>query len=205
MQIMRDQGFSFSLSDLIKQALSGFDIQDTARRDGIAAQVLTFLQRRMARMLAEEGFSKDVIAAVLTVAADDVPNVWQRVAVLEKLKAAPDFEPLAVSFKRVVNIIRKSGEKQGAPVDEGLFRDPAESDLYAAFQKIEQRVSSDLSRGEFEAALTAIASLKGRVDGFFDTVMVMADDAALRTNRLALLGRIASLFDRFADFSKIST
>jgi len=204
-QIMRDRNLSFPISDLTQQALLGFDIQDAAERDGIAAQVVTFLQRRMAHLLSEEGFSKDIIAAVLAVSANDIPNAWQRVAVLEKLKAAPDFEPLAVSFKRVVNIIRKSGEEQGVAVDEGLFQDPAESELFTAFCGIERKVSSDLSQGEIEGALMAIASLKDRVDGFFDAVMVMADDAALRANRLALLGKIAGLFARFADFSKIST
>jgi glycyl-tRNA synthetase beta chain len=204
-QIMRDRGFSFSLAELIRQALAGFDIADNGDRERLAAQVATFLERRMARMLAEEGFSRDVIAAVLAVSADDVPNAWQRVAVLEKLKAEPDFEPLAVSFKRVVNIIRKSGQELADAVDEGIFQDPVESGLYGAFRETDQQVSSLLSRGEFQAALAAIASLRDRVDAFFDAVMVMADDATLRTNRLALLGKIAGLFARFADFSKIST
>ncbi len=204
-QIMHDRDFSFSINALIRQALAGFTVADDAERERVTAQVATFLERRMAHLLAEEGFSRDVIAAVLAVSADDVPNVWQRVAVLEKLKAAADFEPLAVSFKRVVNIIRKSGEQQADAVDEAIFQDAAESGLYSAFQEIDRQVSSQLSRGDFEAALAAIASLKGRVDAFFDAVMVMADDAALRTNRLALLGKIAGLFARFADFSKIST
>jgi len=204
-QIMRDRGFSFSLAALIRQALEGFDLPDTGERERVAEQVATFLERRMAHLLAEEGFSRDVVAAVLAVSADDVPNAWQRVAVLEKLKAEPDFEPLAVSFKRVVNIIRKSGQEQADAVDEGIFQDPVESGLYGAFREIEQQVSSLLARGEFQAALAAIASLRDRVDAFFDAVMVMADDTALRTNRLALLGKIAGLFARFADFSKIST
>ncbi len=204
-QIMRDRDFSFSIADLIRRALAGFAIVDDAARERVAGQVATFLQRRMAHLLAEEGFSRDVIAAVLAVSADDVPNVWQRVAVLERLKAAPDFEPLAVSFKRVVNIIRKSGQEQAGDVDEHLFQDAAESGLYSAFRQIDRQVSSQLDQGAFQEALGAIASLKERVDAFFDAVMVMAEDGALRTNRLALLGKIAGLFARFADFSKIST
>ena len=161
----------------------------------------------MAHILEEDGYSKDVIASVTDISIDHIPHVWKRVAALEQLKAEPDFEPLAVAFKRVVNIIKKSEEAAAGPrpVAESLFEHPSESGLHAAFRQVNDRVGSLLDEGRFDAALREIASLKDPVDAFFDGVMVMAEDAGLRNNRLALLQQIAEMFGRFADFSKITT
>jgi len=138
-----------------------------------------------------------------------VPNVWKRARALQDLKSEPDFEPLAVAFKRVVNIIKQAGGKamdHGAgAVDEGLFQDACETSLFAAYNQVKEKVTDHLNRGNFNEALLEMASLRGSVDAFFDGVMVMAEDPRLRANRLALLGQIAALFDLFADFSKIST
>jgi glycyl-tRNA synthetase beta chain len=163
----------------------------------------------MSHLLAEEGFSKDVIAAVVDISGDTVPDVWNRVRALELLKAQPDFEPLAVAFKRVGNIIKKSGPAPHArvpqKVDAALFEHESEGALYAAFQTAERKATAAIDQGRFDQALREIAALRGSVDAFFDGVMVMADKKQLRENRLALLGCIAGLFEKFADFSKIST
>jgi glycyl-tRNA synthetase beta chain len=166
----------------------------------------------MAHLLAGEGFSKDVIAAIASVSVDHVPNVWNRVRALEKLKKAPDFEPLAVAFKRVVNIIKQAGQSGTVAagdtekrVDESLFQDECERALFRAHQDVKNKVANRLDQGDFDQALLDIASLRDSVDAFFDGVMVMTDDVRIRENRLALLKHIAALFGKFADFSKIST
>ena len=150
-----------------------------------------------------------MIAAVASVSVDDVPNVRNRVKALESLKARPDFEPLAIGFKRVVNIIRKSGQAQEgvAPeaVNAALFEHDSEGALLDKFKAVDLKVSEAMANNAFDQALVEIASLKDAVDRFFDGVMVMAEDAAIRGNRLALLGNIAALFAKFADFSKLST
>jgi glycyl-tRNA synthetase beta chain len=160
-------------------------------------------------LLAEEGFSKDVIAAIVSVAGDDVPNIRNRVEALESLKARPDFEPLAVGFKRVVNIIKKSGQPEAGAaleaVDSKLFEHESEVALFEEFKTVEQNVSEAMEKESFDRALVEIASLRDAVDRFFDGVMVMAEDTGIRHNRLALLGHIAALFGKFADFSKLST
>ena len=121
---------------LLEKSVSLFE----EKREKDAAEtvnaVYDFLKNRMAHILEDEGFSKDAIAAVADVSVDHVPNVWKRTAALEALKARPDFEPLAVAFKRVVNIIKKS-ETGAIPatVDDKLFESPAESALYTAFQR----------------------------------------------------------------------
>ena len=203
LQIMRNRDFAFSLKALIRFGVEQFGDKVVADVDQVAEQIYVFLQRRLARLLVDEGFSKDVVAAVTSVSVDHIPNVWNRVQALEKLKGADDFEPLAVAFKRVANIMKKSGQVAGMTVDQTLFEDAAEKALYTAVQAVKQAVDACLENGSFDTALTKIASLRPAVDAFFDEVLVMADDEKIRRNRLALLGLIAGLFGQFADFTKI--
>ena len=186
-----------------------FDEKNGAINQELAEKVYDFLKNRISHLLVEDGFSKDVVAAVISVSVDDVPGVWQRVAALEALKDRPDFEPLAVAFKRVVNIIKKSGTQQASagPADivPRLFEDDREVALLKAYQTVEKKVSAAMKKGLFDEALMAVASLRDPVDRFFDAVMVMAEDKDVRRNRLALLGQIAALFGKLADFSKLST
>ena len=202
--IMLDQGLSIPLKDMIVKSLALFSEKSPKNVAETAENVLTFLKNRMSRQLVEEGCSKDVIAAVVSAGVETVPEVWSRVNALERLKGAPDFEPLAVSFKRVVNIIRKAEGFEGVVVDKQLFEHPSEHDLSAAFMDVRQRALAHLEEGRFEEGLLEIASLRDCVDAFFDGVLVMAEDKNVRLNRLALLGNIAELFDKFADFSKLS-
>jgi glycyl-tRNA synthetase beta chain len=206
---MTDKGLSFPLRQLIRSSVEQFGDKGTREIDDLVEKVTTFLQNRIAYLLAEEEFSKDVIAAIVSVSVDDVPNVRNRVKALESLKARPDFEPLAVGFKRVVNIIRKSGQKENEgqleAVDIQLFEHESEGALFEEFKSVEQKVSDAMEKQSFDRALVEIASLRDAVDRFFDGVMVMAEDTGIRRNRLALLSKIAALFGKFADFSKLST
>ena len=204
-QIMLDQGFGFSLSALIDFTLARFTKKAMAPARETAAQIHGFLGSRMGHLLVEEGFSKDVVAAITAVSVDHVPTVWNRVKALEKLKAEPGFQPLATAFKRVVNIMKKTDLSKVAAVDTGLFEDAAETALYEAFLTVKNSVATCLETADFDQALLEIASLRDPVDAFFEKVLVMAKEDALRINRLALLGEIAALFGRFADFSRITT
>lgn len=204
-QIMLANGFSFALRSLIEFGIEQFKDKVEGDVADIAGQIYVFLQRRIAGLLVDEGFSKDVVAAVTSVSVDHVPNVWKRVQSLEKLKGATDFEALAAAFKRVANIMKKSGQEAGDTVDPGLFEDPAEKNLFNVVGEVKKQVGDCLEDGRFDTALVKIASLRGPVDAFFDEVLVMAEDQTIRRNRLALLGTIAALFGLFADFTKIAT
>jgi glycyl-tRNA synthetase beta chain len=202
LQIMQDKEFAFPLSDLIENSLKHFQPQDSA---AVKKQVYTFLQNRMTNLMIDGGFSKDTVAAVLAAAVDNIPDAWHRVAALEQLKAKADFEPLAIAFKRVVNIIKKADDVQTGKPDPALFEHDSEAALQNAYEQVKNRVESDLEKGAYDQALVKITSLRDSVDAFFDGVMVMADDAQVRQNRLTLLAQIAALFDQFADFSKLAT
>jgi len=202
LQIMKDQEFLFSLSGLIAESLKQFKPKNLP---SIQEQVYTFLRNRMTNLLIDDGFSKDTVAAVLSVAADSIPDTWRKTEALEQLKAKPDFEPLAVAFKRVVNIIKKAEDITTNEPDRKLFQHESEAALLNAYEQVKTRVEDDLANGLYDQALVKIASLRDPVDAFFEAVMVMADDIKVRHNRLALLDMIAKLFGQFADFSKLTT
>ena len=204
-QIMNDRGFSFSLRKLIEKSLEIYGIKGAKKIKEIADPIYTFIQNRMTYQLVEEGFSKDVIAAVADTDADNVSNVWNRVRAIQDLKGAADFEPLAVAFKRVVNIIKKADLPARKKVDEKLFEHNSEKTLYSAYKDLKGKVSDHLDKGRFDQAFREIAKLRDPVDAFFDGVMVMSKEKKIRNNRLSLLGLISDLFGLFADFSKIST
>ena len=205
-QIMLGQGFTFSLRSLIDKGFSNLHEKCKEETHAVSEKIAIFLQNRMAHLLAEDGFSKDVIAAIISVSSDNIPNVWNKVRALQALKAKPDFTPLAVAFKRVVNIIKKSADlaTENLSVDTKLFVHESESALFNAFNEVADKVADHLKHDRFEDALLKIATLRDPVDAFFDSVMVMDKDLKLRENRLALLKQIADLFATYADFSKLS-
>jgi len=202
LQIMKDQGFSLALSDLIAESLRHFSPENLP---AVQAQVAAFLRNRLTNLLVDDGFSKDTVAAVLSAAADNIPDTWCRVGALELLKTKPDFEPLAVAFKRVVNIIKKADDITMQAPDQKLFQHESETALLNAYEQVKNRVEYDLANGLYDQALVNIASLRDPVDAFFEGVMVMAEDIQVRRNRLALLDMIADLFGKLADFSKLTT
>jgi glycyl-tRNA synthetase beta chain len=189
---------------VVRHSLRLFDGSGAAPAD-TAEKVMGFIDGRLASILVEEGFAKDTVAAVLGAGVGSVPALWQRAQALQQLKDKPDFEPIAVSFKRVVNIIRRAEGFSAGTVEEGLLTHPSESGLLAAYRSVHGQVQDDLARGRYAEALARVATLRPSVDAFFDDVMVMAEDAAVRQNRLSLLALVAGLFDTFADFSKLST
>jgi glycyl-tRNA synthetase beta chain len=204
-QIMRSRKINLSLADLVEKGVSLFAEKSTAPSARTVTAVLTFLNSRLARLLADEGYSKDVIAAVTSVSADRIPDVERRVGALEDLKGKPGFEPLAAAFKRVENILKKASPPPTEPVDPAGFAHAAEGALHTVCQTVKAQVDRLMAQGDLDSALTAIATLRDPVDTFFNDVMVMADDEALRRNRLALLASISAIFGKIADFSQIST
>jgi glycyl-tRNA synthetase beta chain len=116
----------------------------------------------------------------------------------------PEAEALASANKRIGNILRKSQTGGSAAVDDSLIAEGAEHDLYAAVQNMVPLVSGHLRRGDYTEALRALASARAPVDRFFDDVLVMAADPAVRANRLALLRALAETMNQVADISKLA-
>jgi glycyl-tRNA synthetase beta chain len=198
--IILDRQYHISLTELVDQALELLAAKLTRPADQVKTDVLEFFRGRLANLMADR-YPADAVDAAITVSTDDLVNTAARIAALAEFKARPDFEPLAVAFKRVCNIVKE-------PVTEAvathLFQDNAEKDLYQAFQEVAATVENNVTGQNYLAALTEIATIKEAVDNFFEKVMVMADDPLIRTNRLALLQEIRGLFRDIADFAKIA-
>ncbi|MFO7713312.1 glycine--tRNA ligase subunit beta [Desulfosarcina sp.] len=205
LQIMRSRKMNLSLAELVEKGVALFAETSTEPPARTVSAVLTFLNSRLSRLLADEGLSKDIIAAVTSVSADRITDVERRVNALVNFKAKPGFETLAAAFKRVENILKKASPTPTEPVNPALFAHGAEGALHTACQAVKMQVDRLMDQGDLDSALTAIATLRDPVDAFFSDVMVMADEAALRRNRLALLASISAIFGKIADFSQIST
>jgi glycyl-tRNA synthetase beta chain len=167
----------------------------------VQVNVVEFIRLRLANMLTGRDYSTDVVDAVLSARFDEPGDAVARVEALAALKGAADFEPLAVAFKRVGNIIKGGVD---AAVQPELFETDCERTLASAVEATRQTVAGQVSKGDYSAALQTIAGLREPVDAFFDGVMVMAEDDRIKTNRLALLTQVAALFADIADFTRIS-
>lgn len=199
LRILLARGYHLSLSAAIEDARAAFS-GVTLGKD-VGQQVLDFLRGRLKAQWGEE-FPVDLVEAVLSAGFDDVVDARKRLEALSQVKARPDFAPLAVAFKRVANIQEKAQGSTAQP-DTVLFREDAEGRLHAALEDVKARVGAEKQARNYVAALKAIADIKPAVDEFFEKVLVMADDDAVRRNRLALMREVSSLFTGLADFRKI--
>ncbi len=171
------------------------------------SQVLEFLLERARFVLREKsGYAYDEVNAVLRAGNDDLVDVEKRLRALKAIRKSKNFEPLAVSFKRIRRILEKAnlGGEELHVNAEDLFEKDAERELYAAMRKAAGKVSQDKRAGRYQEALEEIAGLRKAVDQFFLEVMVMAEDEAVRKNRLALLAELLREFTTIADFSELA-
>ncbi len=137
--------------------------------------------------------------------ADDLVDAQKRLTALKSIRKSRNFEPLAVSFKRVRKILEKAelGSTDGRHVQIELFDHDAERSLYSEMREAAARVQTAKRAGKYQEALEIVAGLRHAVDRFFEEVMVMANDERIRANRLTLLGQLLKEFTTVADFSEI--
>ena len=147
------------------------------------------------------GFKYDEVNAVLVSGWDDLVDVEKRLIAVQAVRPTENFEPLAASFKRIQNILRQAQFGERASVQPGLLEPGPEADLHADFERVRQAAVNL----DYQRALETIASLRPKVDLFFDKVLVNAPDPNVRQNRLALLHAILTESSTIADFSEIVT
>jgi glycyl-tRNA synthetase beta chain len=143
-----------------------------------------------------------VIEAVFSTSFDQLVDIQRRIDALREAREWSDFESIVIGFKRAMNILKGSSSER--EIDPSLFSEPAEKNLNRSFLKAEERIGLHLCNKDYPAALLEMTRMKGPIDEFFEKVMVMVEDEAIRNNRLALLDAIGRLFLRFADFSKLT-
>jgi len=200
--IVLEKGYRFSLGDAVDKAgeLLGAKLPDGKKT---RAEVLDYFRDRL-KSLWTDVHRADVVESVLGAGFLDLVAAAKRVEALSKIVGQPGFEPLAVAFKRVVNIVQKQAAAVPAgEVDSALFEDEAERALFRAFHGARAKVEEAVKKDDFAAALQEITALKPAVDTFFEKVLVMAEDARVRDNRVRLLREIGAMFGRIADFTQI--
>jgi glycyl-tRNA synthetase beta chain len=170
------------------------------------AHILEFILDRAKFVFRErENFGYDEVSAVFRAGADDLVDAQKRLGALKAIRKSKNFEPLAVSFKRIRKILEKASVPtgDGRHVNPELFENAAERELYSAVRDAASKVQALKRAGKYQEALEVIAGLRKSVDQFFDGVMVMAENEAVRNNRLTLLAELLREFTTVADFSEI--
>lgn len=210
-KIILEQKLKLSLSGFIEAASRSYaahhpKVQVKAE---VQVQVLDFVLERARFVMRERlGFAYDEVNATLSASGDDLVDAVQRLEALKSIRKTRNFEPLAVSFKRIRKIIEKAGNEEqwrSAAVDEALLEAAAERSLYKEAKSAAKSAEGHKRAAKYREALLTIAELRPSVDRFFDEVLVMSDNEAVRKNRLTMLAELLSQFSTIADFSEIAT
>lgn len=201
-QIIAEHGLALSLNQVFEIALLTLGDFGLVKRDAetIAKDLSDFFGLRVKNMLAEQAIRYDVVDAVMAAGIADIGSVKRKAQALQLFATSESNKITTDAINRVANLAAKA-EKTGFNVD--LFEVAAENDLHIAWTKAKIELLDSIRQGEEMKALAVISSLEPAITAYFDSVMVMADDLAVRDNRLGLLADLSAAFQQFADFRKL--
>ena len=199
LRIIVEYGYNLDLVDLIAKAKSLFD--DKLTNANVEEEVLEFMLGRFRAWYQDEGFGVDIIQAVLARHPTKPADFDQRVKAVSHFRGLDAAEALAAANKRVGNILAKFDGALAEEIDLALLQEDQEKSLAEAVTVMSEALEPAFATGNYQEALTKLADLREPVDAFFDNVMVMADDEALKLNRLTLLNNLRNLFLEIADIS----
>jgi len=201
LRMLLEKRLPLSLSHLLAQTAQLF--VGNANFTDPSADALTFLYDRLRGLLRERGYAQDAIEAVVAQQPDRLDDIIERLDAVKAFAALPEAASLAAANKRITNILKKNDGVRGE-VQAALLAEAAEQRLFGAMTDTRVEVDRAFASGDFSGTLKALASLRDDVDAFFNDVMVMAEDPALRANRLALLNTLHGMMNRVADISKLA-
>ena len=199
-RMLIERELPLELAHLVSIAFAAFP----AGHGQAQAELNFFLRERLVGYLREAGYPVQDVEAVIEARPPRWAEFPKRLDAVRAFKALPEAQPLAAANKRVGNILKKSEEKVAPVTDATLFAEPAERALADALEAVGPRSEQAFAAGDYTASLQALAALKTPVDAFFDNVMVNAEDARLRANRLGLLARLHAAMNRVADLSRLA-
>jgi glycyl-tRNA synthetase beta chain len=206
LRMLIEKRLPLSISGLLADAARQF--ASVAGFKDPSADVAAFMLDRLRGILRERGFTPNEIEAVVAQNPDRLDDIVQRLEAVQAFAALPESASLAGANKRITNILKKNEEALaqtgGAGVNPALLQDTAEKNLHAAIVRVQPEVDAAFAKGDFAGTLKTLAQLRDDVDAFFNDVMVMAEDVALRNNRLALLSSLHGMMNRVADISKLA-
>jgi glycyl-tRNA synthetase beta chain len=202
LRIILEKKYALSLTELIAESERLLKEKMERPPEEVKKEVLDFFRTRYQYFLLDKGYPFDVIDAAFSPSFDEVLDVQGRMDALRQARALPDFDSLVIGFKRAMNILKGSPPTKG--LNPSLLNEPAEKILCQSFLDMKGKVEPYLTGRDYPQAISEMTRLRKPIDDFFNGVMVMVEDKAVRENRLALLDQIGQLFLRIADFSKLT-
>ena len=203
-RIVEKMQWNISLQAFIAKSISILREEMEFDKDLVTQKVLGFFRERYKNMMLRSGYESDLIDAIISVNFEQINQLRSRIDQLKKfMTESEEFESLALTFKRVTNILRNQDES--LPVDVNLFSESCESELWEAYQALKDDIHASVERGDYFEALNLMVRLRKPVDDLFDGVEILTkEDTRLRDNRVGMLQNLARLFLSLADFSKFS-
>jgi glycyl-tRNA synthetase beta chain len=199
LRIIVEHKLDIDLHELLSIAVAQH--KDLPAADGLADRVLDFMLDRFRAWYDDRGISAETFLSVHALRPTSPLDFDHRIDAVNHFRNLPEAAALASANKRVSNILTKQGGDISTDTNPSLLHEQAERELCEQLDAIEREITPLFERGEYRNALERLAQLRQSVDNFFDQVMVMADDEALKLNRLALLARLRRLFLGVADIS----
>ena len=204
-RLLIEGGMDVNLKALIAKAVDSQPKSKTDK-DTLVDEIASFVGDRLRRYFLDRdtGLATETFEAVMLRQPASLLDFDRRLAAVQTFARMEQAQSLAAANKRTANILRQAGDPEGLKINRKLLSDEAEQALFNALQNASDKVGPMLQQRQYAEALSTLADLRDPVDRFFDDVMVMADDEAVKNNRLALLGELRALFLDVADISRLS-
>lgn len=199
--ILLGKGYRISIAGLVEESLAQLKAKLKRPSDEVKQEVIAFFANRFVSILQGKGIPGDVVESVIA-SFDDPVDIFMRACAIASVKQEPWFDSICTASKRVENILKKAASH--AEVNPELFAQDEEKALHEAFCAVETPFVSFTAKGDYTEALKLLSGLKEPIDSFFEKVLVMSDDVAVKENRIALLRALVTLFGKVAAFSKIT-
>ena len=199
-RLINENNLNLPLDRWLTTAAAWLDLEGVTL---VPPAVRDYIRERLDSYYREQGIRSETVQAVLALNSDNLVDNDRRIRALDTFAASNNVKNLLASAKRIRNILKKNGERDGA-VQTALLQEPAEQALWQAWQDKQPAFEQALAASDYRAALEPLATLGAPLDAFFTDVMVMSDDPALQQNRLTLLTTLQRGFDKIADLSLLS-
>lgn len=201
-RILLDIQEPLNLSDLLEQAFQCYGLFDNSQK--VIPELRLFILERLQSFYQSQDIAPDLVQAVKAKQQENLADLAKRIGALEVFVKTPAAASLSAACKRVNNILQQAICENGQ-IQESLLQEKAEKDLYQHIQRYKKVIEPLMAKGDYQAVLGELATLKDPVDIFFDEVMVMVDDPILRVNRLLLLFALQDLLQGVADISQLAS
>lgn len=192
-----------SLREFIDRSLESYGITDAKKKENVQEEASKFFRIRLKSLFTEmEGFSTALADAVTSGDIDDPADLYRKAKAVQEAWESGTIAPILQSMIRIGNILKSASIF--ADIQENLFVEDAEKELWKVWKVVRSEMLGAIEAHDYDYALKALGSLAQPIERFFNEVMVMAEDEAVRQNRLALLTDISKIGGRLADFSKLN-